>query len=86
MTTLLQVGVNRACSSLIIKKSSECSASEILSLVYLQIRDRFKSRMNAVLPAPNNGYPPKKSSRVNASDVSAVRAVRVQSCSEFELK
>ena len=56
------------------------------SLVYLQIRERFKRRMNAVFPSPNNGNQPMKLSRVNPSEVSAVRAVRVQSCSEFELK
>ena len=42
--------------------------------------------MNAVLPSPNNGNQPMKLSRVNPSEVSAMRAVRVQSYSEFELK
>ena len=54
-------------------------------LVYLQIRERFKGKMNIVFPSSIKNNTTSKSSQVNPSEVEDVWAVEVQSCAEFEL-
>ena len=55
-------------------------------LVYLQIRERFKGKMNIVFPSSIKNNSTSKSSQVNPSEVGDVWAVEMQSCAEFELK
>ena len=55
-------------------------------LVYLQIRERFKGKMNIIFPSSIKNNSTSKSSQVNPSEVGDVWAVEMQSCAEFELK
>ena len=55
-------------------------------LVYLQIKERFKGKMNIVFPSSIKNNSTSKSSQVNPSEVGDVWAVEMQSCAEFELK
>ena len=55
-------------------------------LVYLQIRERFKGKMNIVFPSSIKNNSTSKSSQVNPSEVGDVWAVEMQYCAEFELK
>ena len=55
-------------------------------LVYLQIREKFKKKMNIVFPSPIKNNSARKSSHVNASEVGDVRAVELHSCAELESK
>ena len=53
-------------------------------LVYLQIRERFKRKVNTVFPSTNNGNSAKRSSQVNPSDVGDTWVAELQSFNEFE--
>ena len=55
-------------------------------LVYLQIRERFKRKVNTVFPSTNNGNSTKKSSQVNPSGVGDTWVAELQSFDEFELE
>ena len=55
-------------------------------LVYLQIKERFKGKMNIVFPSSIKNNSTSKSSQVNPSEVGDVWAAEMQSCAEFELK
>ena len=55
-------------------------------LVYLQIRERFKRKVNKVFPSTNNGNSTKKSSQVNPSGVGDTWVAELQSFDEFELE
>ena len=55
-------------------------------LVYLQIRERFKRKVNTVFPSTNNGNSTKKSSMVNPSVVGDTWVAELQSFDEFELE
>ena len=55
-------------------------------LVYLQIRERFKRKVNTVFPSTNNGNSTKKSSQVNPSVVGDTWVAELQSFDEFELE
>ena len=55
-------------------------------LVYLQIRERFKRKVNRVFPSTNNGNSAKRSSQVNPSDVGDTWVAELQSFNEFEVE
>ena len=55
-------------------------------LVYLQIRERFKRKVNGVFPSTNNGNSAKRSSQVNPSDVGDTWVAELQSFNEFEVE
>ena len=55
-------------------------------LVYLQIREHLKRKMNAVFKSSNEDNSTRKSPQVNSSEVGDVRAVELQSRSNFEPK
>ena len=48
--------------------------------LYLQIRERFKRKINAIFPAANNGDPAKEKSQVNQSESGVVRKIEVKPC------
>ena len=55
-------------------------------LIYLQIRERFKRKMNIVFPSSIKDNSARNSSRVNPSEVGDAWAVELQYCAEFESK
>ncbi|PFX14626.1 Polycystic kidney disease protein 1-like 2 [Stylophora pistillata] len=50
-----------------------------------QIRERFKRKVNTIVPSTNSGNSTKKSSQINPSDVGDMWVAELQSCNEFEL-
>ena len=55
-------------------------------LVYLQIRERFKRKMNIVFLSSSKDNYTRKSSQVNPSEVGDIKAVELQSFAKFESK
>jgi hypothetical protein len=66
--------------------STETTINSVV-LLNLQIRERFKRRLNVIFPAVSDANSTRKTSKVNPSDVDTVRIIEVQPCSGvFELK
>ena len=55
-------------------------------LVYLQIRERFKRKINIVFLSSSKDNYKRKSSQVNPSEVGDIKAVELQSFAKFESK
>ena len=57
-----------------------------MSLIYLQIKERFKRKMNIVFLSSIKDTSIRKSSQVKSSEIDIVWTVELQSYAEFESK